>query len=123
MKTTIADIIGKDSCLSLVPVIVSNPKGRQAPRHLNAIFIEESESESIAILDKTNTQFNAWHMNLEHGYLISTGSRKYSIRLVSFTSYPKYPVLVLDYIQEEEVNSELKQLKNKLLTKYGISCS
>lgn len=123
MKTTIADIIGKDSNHSLVPVTVSNPKGRQTPRHLNAIFIEESESESIAILDKTNTQFNAWHMNLESGYLVSTDPRKYSIRIVSFTSYPKYPVLVLDYIQEAEVDSELKQLKNKLLTKYGISCS
>lgn len=123
MKTTIADIIGKDSSHSLVPVTISNPKGRQNPRHLNAIFIEESESESIAILDKTNTQFNAWHMNLEPGYHVSTDSRKYSIRLVSFTSYPKYPVLVLDYIQEEEVDSELKQLKNKLLTKYGISCN
>jgi hypothetical protein len=52
-----------------------------------------------------------------------TDSRKYSIKLVSFTSYPKYPILVLDYIQEEETDSELKQLKNKLLTKYGISCS
>ena len=123
MKTTIADIIGKDSSPSLVPVTISNPKGRQTPRHLNAIFIEETEYESIAILDKTNTQFNAWHMNLESGYLVSTDSRRYSIRLVSFTSYPKYPVLVLDYIQEEEDDSELKQLKNKLLTKYGISCS
>jgi hypothetical protein len=88
-----------------------------------AIFIEETDSESIAILDKTNTQFNAWHLNLESGYLVSTDARRYSIRLVSFTSYPKYPVLVLDYIQEEEADSELKQLKNKLLTKYGISCS
>lgn len=123
MKTTIADIIGKDSSPSLVPVTISNPKGRQTPRHLNAIFIEESESESIAILDKTNTQFNAWHMSLESGYHVSTDSRKYSIRLVSFTSYPKYPILVLDYIQEVEVDSELKQLKNKLLTKYGIACS
>lgn len=123
MKATIADIIGKDSTPSLVPVTISNPKGRQTPKHLNAIFIGESESESIAILDKTNSQFNAWHMNLEPGYLVSTGSRKYSIRLVSFTSYPKYPVLVLDYIQEEEADSELKQLKNKLFTKYRISCS
>jgi hypothetical protein len=55
--------------------------------------------------------------------MVSTDSRKYSIKLVSFTSYPKYPILVLDYIQEEETDSELKQLKNKLLTKYGISCS
>ncbi len=121
MKTTIADIIGKDSNPSLVPVTISNPKGKQTPRHLNAIFIEESESESIVILDKTNTQFNAWHMSLESGYHVSTDSRKYSIRLVSFTSYPKYPILVLDYIQEEEVDSELKQPKNKLLTKYGIA--
>ncbi len=123
MKKTIADIIGKDLTPSLVSVTVSNPKGRQTPRHLNAIFIEESESETIAILDKTSSQFNAWHMNLEPGYLVSTDSRKYSIRLVSFTSYPKYPVIILDYIQEEEVDSELKHLKNKLLTKYGISCS
>lgn len=121
MKTTIEDIIGKDSTTSLVPVTISNPKGRQTPRHLNAIFIEESES--IAILGKTNTHFNAWHMSLESGYHVSTDSRNYSIRLVSFTSYPKYPILVLDYIQEEEVDSELKHLKNKLLTKYGIECS
>jgi hypothetical protein len=101
----------------LVPVIVSNPKGRQTPRHLNAIFIEESESESIAILDKTNTQFQ--RMAYEPGTWLPDFNRLQKIlhQLVSFTSYPKYPVLVLDYIQEEEVNSELKQLKNKLLTK------
>lgn len=126
MKSTIADIFGKEadaSNLSLVPVTISNPRGRQTPRHLNALFVEESESESVAILDKTNTQFNAWHLNLEPGLMVSTDSKKYSVKLVSSTSYPKYPILVLEFIQDEDKDSELNQLKNRLLTKYGISCS
>jgi len=126
MKSTIADIFGKEanvSALSLVPVTITNPRGRQTPRHLNALFVEESESESVAILDKTNTQFNAWHLNLEPGLIVSTDSKKYSVKLVSSTSYPKYPILVLEFIQDEDKDSELNQLKNKLLTKYGISCS
>jgi len=126
MKSTIADIFGKEanvSALSLVPVTITNPRGRQTPRHLNALFVEESESESVAILDKTNTQFNAWHLNLEPGLIVSTDSKKYSVKLVSSTSYPKYPILVLEFIQVEDQDSELNQLKNRLLTKYGISCS
>lgn len=126
MKSTIADIFGKGtdvSTLSLVPVTITNPKGRNTPRHLNALFVEESESESVAILDKTYSQFNAWHLNLEPGLIVSTDSKKFSVKLVSSTSYPKYPIIVLEFIQVEDQDSELNQLKNRLLSKYGISCS
>ncbi len=122
MKTTITDIIGKESNSSLIPVTISNPKGRQIPRRLNAVFIEESESDAIILLDKSKSQFCTWHLNLEPGYLVSTDSKKYSVRLVSFTIFPKFPILLLEYLKDEKESSELKQLRNKMRKKYGISC-
>jgi len=122
MKESIMDLISQDNALDncLRSVTITNPNSRQASRSVNALILEEEDGMVTVILCQTSSQFKIWRLNLEPGLIVTEGTRRFVCKYVSYAHYPKYPILQLEFVKEEEQDKAKKAWEDKLHGKFGI---
>jgi len=123
--TTITELFTKidKSEVRLTPVAISTPKSRKLAHNVNAIFLEENNGVFTVALDRAKTQFNLWHIDMEPGLIITEGTKIYECQDITYTHYPKYPIMKIKFVKDESQNAERRRWEENLRSRYGLICN